>query len=558
MRKIHVLFCLSFFLMFGCLEDEGNYDYKDMKEPQWFTDQFINVWASEHDVMKLRGHDYFTWETDSLQREGEVQYEWKLNDVVLSTEADVDLQVDSVLKWANITKLSNGSSGWQRGSFTIIDKELGTCFMNVVNFFIMPYRSSGDWYVLTEEAGESNCFFIKKTYNREERKNEFELQDSFDDLNGASIPGKPIFLGYTRTAKNVGPLGSVTIMTDKVAYEVDAATFKLHSDIKDLFEGGAPGNFSPVARVDAWEADHKSGLSTFLANADGKLYQRQLSKNNLGGKFMNIPYELDEKGYKITKFGDRQYGYSPIPCWDEKNNRVVMISFDYKSSGMPWDPSYMATSMITLKNNSSMTDCPPVWGFENGSKVLGIGFQKGVMVSFSLFVNLYTVIYNDASGKTWCGEFMMNPTNGSLIQSAPGMPPFSTGGDSRIVECPVQIPGDALVVTSCSGDNAKARSQVLYTDGNKVNYLNLSDDYASKSLITDFSERITYIGYGTAKNGGAIASCDLLVVGGENGTLSFYDIANRDRPICVKTMNFNGKIVMAKELVTEISGVNEY
>lgn len=32
---------------------------------------------------------------------------------------------------------------------------------------------------------------------------------------------KPKFLGYTRTAKNVGPMGSITIMTDEVAYEVD-------------------------------------------------------------------------------------------------------------------------------------------------------------------------------------------------------------------------------------------------------------------------------------------------------------------------------------------------
>ena len=80
------------------------------------------------------------------------------------------------------------------------------------------------------------------------------MQDSFSEINALSISGKPVFLGYTRTAKNVGPMGSVTIMTDEVAYEVDAATFELHSELKDLFGGGVPSGFSPVARVDAWEA----------------------------------------------------------------------------------------------------------------------------------------------------------------------------------------------------------------------------------------------------------------------------------------------------------------
>lgn len=561
MRKIYILlYSLSFFLVFGCLDDEGNYDYKDIREPQWYSDPVnnpITVYGTEHGTLKLRGHEAFKWERDSAQRESEVRYEWELNNVVFATEADIDIPVDSVIKRTNMTNFSDVST-FLRGSFTVIDKELGTRFIKLVSYMITPYRANGDWYVLTEEGGKSECYFVKRTYNREAKQDQFELQDSFDDVNGVSIPGKPIFLGYTRTAKNVGPLGSVTILTDGAAYELDAATFKLHSEMKDLFEGSAPSGFAPVSRVDAWEADHSCGLISFLANTDGKLYRRQLSKNNLGGKFIDIPCELDEKGYKITKFGGRLYGFRCIPCWDEKNNRVVLITFEYKSSGMPWDPSYMATSMVSLKTNSSITDCPPVWGFESGSKVLGMGYQKGVMMSFTLFVDLYLVIYNDASGKTWCGEFMVNPTNGSLIQSAPGMPPFSPGGDSRLVECPVRIPGDALVLISGSSKNPKAGNQVLYTDGNKVDYLLQSDDYASKSLITDFPEKITYIGYGTYSNGGVIASYDLLVVGGENGTLKFYNIANRERPECVKTMNFRGKVVMVKEVSTEVSNVDEY
>ena len=557
MRKIHILFCLSFLLIFGCLEDEGNYDYEDIKEPKWYTDQPISVYATEHDMMKLRGREAFRWETDSVQREKEVRYEWRLNDVVISTEADIDLPADSVIKWANMTELC-GAGKYLRGSFTVIDKEYETHFMKLVSFFITPYRGAGDWFVLVEKENQGECYFVKRTYNRDEAKDEFELQDSFGDVNGMSISGKPKFLGYTRTAKNVGPMGSITIMTDEVGYEVDAATFELRSDMKDLFEGGAPADFAPIARVDAWEADRGTGLCTFLANEDGKLYRRQLSKNNLGGMFINTPYELDEKGYKITGFGTRLYGFTSIPCWDEKNNRVIMIAFVSKQAGSGWgDPSYLAVSLMPLKSNNSLTDCPPVWGFENGTNVLNMGYMKSVMLSFTTSVYMYSVIYNDAAGKTWCGEFMVNPMDGSLVQSAPGMPPFSPGGDSRVIECPVQISDDALILTSCTAYNTKANNQVVYTEGNNVNYLLISDGYASKPMITDFPEKITYIGYGTSQTG-MIDRYNLLVVGGENGTLKFYDITERDRPTCVKTMNFEGKITMAKEMATGVVGVDEY
>ena len=121
----------------------------------------------------------------------------------------------------------------------------------------------------------------------------------FSEINALSISGKPVFLGYTRTAKNVGPMGSITIMTDEVAYEVDAATFELHSELKDLFGGGVPSGFSPVARVDAWEADRGTGLCTFLANKDGKLYRRQLSKIIWEGCLSILLTNWMKKGIKL-------------------------------------------------------------------------------------------------------------------------------------------------------------------------------------------------------------------------------------------------------------------
>ena len=52
--------------------------------------------------------------------------------------------------------------------------------------------------------------------------------------------------------------------------------------------------------------------------------------NNLGGDFMSIPLAADEKGYKITKFGQPRWGFGNVPCYDEANNRMLTILF-YRS-----------------------------------------------------------------------------------------------------------------------------------------------------------------------------------------------------------------------------------
>lgn len=561
MKKSHILFCMLCFLVLGCLEDEGNYDYRDIKAPEWRTGESpFGVSGRQHETMELRGRQQFTWKTDSAEREKEVRYEWRLNDAVIATEADVDVPVDSVIKWANITKFPK-SGEYLLGSFTVIDKEVGTHFVKLVTFYLYSTRNAGDWYVLTEKGNGGECYFVKRGLIVAENREGLVVQDSFSNINGVALAGKPVFLGYTRTAREVGPLGSVTIMTDKEMYEVDAATFMIHAGMEDLFESGVPAGFSPVARTDAWEDYYDTGLCTFLANKDGKLYRRQMTANNLGGKFIDTPYEIDAKGYKITKFGSHRYGYtSPIPCLDEDNNRVIMIAFNQKSTGGPWDygaPSYMVANVFPVKRTNSLTDCPPVWGFEQGTKVLNIGYMQLVSEGFTTNYNMYSVIYNDASKKTWCGEFIVNPVDGSLVQQASGMPMFGMpGGKSSVKECPVQLSDDALILVSCSSYN-KNKSYFIYADGNQVNYLAQNYNYANLPMITDFPEKITYIGYGTV-GGVLVGGYNLLAVGGENGTLCFYNITNRDRPVLMETMKFDGKITMAKEIATSINDVDEY
>ena len=75
-----------------------------------------------------------------------------------------------------------------------------------------------------------------------------------------------------------------------------------------------------------------------------------MSMNNLGGNFVSTPLVADEKGYKVTSFGQPQIGFSCIPCYDEKNNRMLTIVF-YQSGDVmstPWGGNFPVGTQYQL------------------------------------------------------------------------------------------------------------------------------------------------------------------------------------------------------------------
>lgn len=550
MKKLNILFYLSFFLLIGCLEDEGNYDYKSLNEPKWYADpiaQPIAIYGKEGEVMEFRGHKAFKWETDSAQREKEVRYEWRIKNVLIGEEADFDIKVDSVVKKVNLTEFLAENKSLP-GTFTVIDKETGTRFMSKVIYFITATRGSGDWFVLAEDGGNAKCYYIDRYVDKQTNKTIFEIKDTYDKANGENIPGKPLFLAYTRTAKNIGPLGSGTIITDKVAYEFRPENFLKVAELKDQFGNGTPADFKPVARVDAWENDAKVGRTTFVTTEDGRLFRRQLSNNNLGGAFMTTPYFLDEKGYKITKFGRKQYGLrSSFPCYDEKHNRVIMVIFADKQpeGSMPWDPAYSTSKLIPVRYSSTVSQCPPVWNMPQGTKMLDIGyagFEGGWMGVPPIY--RYSLLYN-LNGKTYYGECGANGNTGELVQATAGWGPFPGTLLSKLIECSVKVPDDSFVLSGTLSETP----MIIYSNGNAVNYIDKDREYMNFPLISDFGEKVTFVG----RDG----NFQVLVVGGINGKLAFYSIVDRDDPKLLKTEQLSGRVVSAKEITSKVSG-SEY
>ena len=99
----------------------------------------------------------------------------------------------------------------------------------------------------------------------------------------------------------------------------------------DEFLDGTPANFQLVARAD-YDATENRQLQRSWPRTDGQLYCRLMSGNYLGGKYLTEPYFVDEKGYKVTKFWNTNYN-EMIPCYDEKNRRVMIASVEMTQVG---------------------------------------------------------------------------------------------------------------------------------------------------------------------------------------------------------------------------------
>ena len=118
----------------SCFDDEGNYDYKNVDEPIW-TESAITMYARAGEITKFRGSPYFAWRVDSLQRASEVTYEWKLEDEVLSHEADFEISTDEIIKRIGMVKFDGKG---KNGTFSIIEKNTGVTFVLPIYVTITP------------------------------------------------------------------------------------------------------------------------------------------------------------------------------------------------------------------------------------------------------------------------------------------------------------------------------------------------------------------------------------------------------------------------------------
>ena len=196
--------------------------------------------------------------------------------------------------------------------------------------------------------------------------------------------------------------------------------------------------------------------------------------------------------------------------------------------------------------------CAPVWNMPEGTEVLAIMFAKQSGNPFTGYNDLWTMIYNDASGNTHLTEFMIN-SQGQIIDGTDlTNQPFPGGNLTK----------ESLFIASCNTYEYYYNKMnfLVYSKGNEIRWLDRSNAFNDNAYITlpDADDKVTYMGWTAWANYGA------LVVGTEQGKLYIYEatISNSGatgtnpllpNPKILAEFDLGGRVVSAKELDSERS-----
>lgn len=552
MNKLVYSLLASLLVLTACFEDEGNYDYHDMNPPRWLVDNMQPVAINAHQGREvvLDGSGLFTWDTDSLTRSGEVTYEWVLNGKRVAEGLRVNMTTEELMEKAEVTEFSGKMGTF--GTFNIVEKSTGVSYMAEILVWFYPKFSSGNWIMLVDDDGKARVSAIRdfSTIENGQTVTSYELvQDAYAESNdGSSIPGKPLNMSWALD-RHVGQNGSITVITDQGGYELNAEDLSFYGKIEgDQFLDGTPANFQLMARAD-YDATDNCQPATFLAAADGQLYTRVMSENYLGGKYLTEPYYVDEKGYKVTMFGNANYN-NMIPCYDEKNRRVLIATVEMSQVGEDYTSVFRAR-VVPLSGTPQYG--APAGGFPEGTEILYIGLHRyypSLLGGNMVFVCLYN---QPGVAGTQLRHFAVYTSGLSLNTSA---------WQFQLADLTVPELLDASSCILSSGSNRlgatcqQAARAIFFTVGNEVRYL-LYDGSSSPSIryrtmpLSDITSPITYLTI-------AFYDCNQLFVGCENGDVFIYDITSYDFPRLLYKGNVGGKVLNVRQLGLRSPGCDSF
>ena len=552
MRHIVFVACILLTTFTSCLDDSSVYDYTKLNAPEWNTSAIVFEFRTG-ETARFEASPYFTWAGDSAQRASEVRYEWTYGDVVFGTELDFEIPTNEFLNKIGMTNIDNEN---HYGLFNVIEKETGVTYSMRFDFKVLSTYASGDWVVISEKGSDTKLSYIRRA--RVDNQVVYSLtEDVYLTANGEDIVGRPLGMVRSEGSINIGLLGTMTIFTTDNVYEVNNESFMKVGHMED-----APCKV--VARTDVYGMTDNKGQHTFVTDENGQLYRRMMSNNSLGGSFETTPLVLDEKGYRITQFGLQRQQFVNQPCWDELNRRFVYIT-TYESgeaTDSPFGPiftgeTYRLSKLVAPTPMQGTEDaiaqkCAPVWNMPEGTEVLAMMFAKQSGNPFTGYNDLWTMIYNDASGNTHLTEFMIN-SQGQIIDGTDlTNQPFPGGNLTK----------ESLFIESCNPYEYYYNKMnfLVYSKGNEIRWLDRSNAFNDNAYITlpDADDKVTYMGWTAWANYGA------LVVGTEQGKLYIYEatISNSGatgtnpllpNPKILAEFDLGGRVVSAKELDCERS-----
>ena len=533
-------------MLASCFSDEGNYEYESLKPPTWldnFMNRPIQVLVYGGRNVKLDGSRYFNWgKLDSLQRSQEVRYEWRMNGKVFSDQLKEEMTTDEFLKRMGLEEMPVKE---QSGDFSIIEKSSGVTFKVKCTLFFKPAIGGGDFVVYSAksptETNVGKLTVFRLVYINEKGR----LKQNYDFgryvLN--DIPGTPKTLDVA-VAKNVGAAGSLTVITEEGDASVyNAGNLKKEWELSSQFADGIPDNFKVSGRKDQEDGGLNTPASTWVVTKDGRLFSRQFGKNYLGGKFLSEPYYIDSLGYKITKFGHTNWGVTNIPCYDEKNRRVVLAT-SVNSSDFYKYRSFVAT----LHSNQFYS---PAEKMPADAKVYYLTTMNGAEYRDNR--NSWFQAYYTTQGKSMVACFAVDNYGRRLTYTMNYMSPY---------EVPGHLFTDETVFLTASGEHLTGSSSKAYTDlfsegkdlyaierdGNRT-YFGASEVTIRQIPLEGITSKITCMVYDVMDYWmGLDGEYPHLVVGCENGDVLVYYAVPVTHPRLMKKYNVGGRVSTIKQV----------
>ena len=543
-------------MLASCFSDDGNYEYESLKPPTWldnFMDSPIQVLVYGGRPVRLDGSRYFNWgKLDSLQRSQEVRYEWRMNGKVYSTELKEEMTTDEFLKRMGLEEMPVKE---QSGDFSIIEKSSGVTFKVKCTLFFKPAIGGGDFVVYSAmganmpNVGKLTVFRLNYLKEKGKLKENFEFGKYVVD----NVPGTPRSLDVA-VAKNVGAAGSRTLITEEGdAMVYNAGKLKKEWDLSSQFADGTPDNFKVSGRKDQEDGGMNTPALTWVATKDGRLFSRQFGKNYLGGKFISDPYYIDSLGYKITKFGHTNWGVTNVPCYDEKNRRVVLATTTNSSDFYKY-----RSFVVTLHSDQFYS---PAEKMPEDANVYYLTTMNGDEYRDNR--NSWFQAYYTTGGKSMVACFAVDNYARRLTYTMNYMSPY---------EIPGHLFTNETVFLTASGEQLSGNSSKAYTDlfsegmdiyaiqrdGNRTTF-GANEITIKKIPLEGITSKITYMVYDvTGYWVGLDHEYPHLVVGCENGDVLIYYAVPVAHPRLMKKYNVGGRVCAIKQVAMPSSYLDLY
>ena len=275
-KSILFLILMIGWLIEGCYEDKGHYNYTQISGP---VVTGIEKFYTVYDGGNFDIHPTITWTHGELEN---YTCSWKVDGIEVSNKSELTEEVKSLPVKANMYS-----------EFTITDEDTGVEYITQFRVTVSSVYERG-WLLLADQGTTSMLSLV--------RNDKTVYEDVYRLANDADLAGGAVGLyeHWTPWSEEVGQVFVACQNGPEYSVELDGSSLKKMVATKEEFVGGMPADFKPMSM-------------NCIANDDclvsnGKLYVRHVEASSSAmyqdGLFPNFPYQGDEP-YELSQWTAR-------------------------------------------------------------------------------------------------------------------------------------------------------------------------------------------------------------------------------------------------------------